>query len=160
MMGTMVTDMAIDTASPDLGMPNADDQQGVDEQAGQDLGQRRHGLDDGADRLRARPPTSVMYTAVPIPSGTEMTTAIPTSITVPTMAWRIPPWVQRGRRATPAMSWVIEARVDDGLPPLDERVDDGGAQRESRPPRPRYNVAATNRSTTMSGGCATATRPP
>ena len=57
-------------------------------------------------RCEPGPLTSVMYTAVPMPRGTATTTAIPTMITVPTMAWKIPPWFSGAVVDTPAMSWV------------------------------------------------------
>jgi hypothetical protein len=41
-----------------------------------------------------------------MPSGTETPTAIPTSMIVPTMAWRIPPWFNGAVGLTPDMSWV------------------------------------------------------
>ena len=61
MIGTMVTAIATATARPDFGQPKPTIEHHVDEQAGQDLGQRRHRLDDGPHRAASsRPPTSVM----------------------------------------------------------------------------------------------------
>ncbi len=43
--------------------------------------------------LANHPPTSVMKTAVPRPSGSEIAMAMPTEISDPMMALEIPPFV-------------------------------------------------------------------
>ena len=54
-----------------------------------------------------RPPTSVMNTAVPMPSGSVMTSAIPSWMQEPRIAWSTPPWSRAAFGSTPAMSCVM-----------------------------------------------------
>ncbi len=116
---------------PDFGKPELDDQEDVDEQAGQDLRQRGHRLDDGADQ--ARSPGLRPRSCRPrcrCRAARRSTTAMPTSMTVPTMAWKMPPWVSGAVGETPAMSCVKKLRWTRACQPLDERVDDRGAEGE------------------------------
>ena len=62
------------------------------------------------------PPTSVMNTAVPMPSGSVIATAMPSWMSVPTIACRMPPLVERRRGPDAAMSLGEEVQVQQRLP--------------------------------------------
>ena len=65
-----------------------------------------------------------------MPKGTEIATAIPTSMTVPTIACRIPPWLSGAVGLTADMSWVKNPTWTKACQPLGEGVHHRATERE------------------------------
>ena len=64
-----------------------------------------------------RPPTSVMNTAVPMPRGSVMASAMPSWMSEPTIACRTPPCSKPSLGPTPLMSWVQKFQCSKGCQP-------------------------------------------
>ena len=121
-----------------LGDAEVDDERRVDEQAGHDRRQRRHGLDDGADDPgeAGRRPRSCRSRRRR-PSGSAMATAMPISISVPTIACSTPPRSNGSCGPTPDMSCVTKFRWNSAWYPRTNGKGHRGDQPEPGERRPR-----------------------
>ena len=84
-----------------------------------------------------------------MPSGTDTTTAIPTSMTVPTRAARMPPWFSGAVGLTPAMSWMKKFTWTRACHPLTNVKTMVLPSARSTTEAASQTVTVTSRSTTM-----------